>query len=192
MQIAIKPAAGRILVHIRNWKVLVCTWSLTLLPSIKILKYLVKSLLIHFPFHDLIGRVRMERGEVDCYPKEKIKFLWEVGLLLFFKKKKSVFSWDFLIPILHDLLCQSNKKTISTRNLSISGVAFTMTILHSALSRLWKICNLGGIRTFHFAFSKLRLHFKIAVIIFRWCDHKYNLGHVSLLQRYNCCTIFFK
>ena len=103
-----------------------------------------------------------------------------------------VFSWYFLIPILHDLLCQSNKKTISTRNLSISGVAFTMTILHSALSRLWKICNLGGIRTFHFAFSKLRLHFKIAVIIFRWCDHKYNLGHVSLLQRYNCCTIFFK
>ena len=92
-----------------------------------------------------------------------------------------VFSWYFLIPILHDLLCQSNKKTISTRNLSISGVAFTMTILHSALSRLWKICNLGGIRTFHFAFSKLRLHFKIAVIIFRWWDHKYN-----------CCTIFFK
>ena len=91
MQIAIKPAAGRILVHIRNWKVLVCTWSLTLLPSIKILKYLVKSLLIHFPFHDLIGRVRMERGEVDCYPKEKIKFLWEVGLLLFFQKKNRYF-----------------------------------------------------------------------------------------------------
>ena len=102
-----------------------------------------------------------------------------------------VFSWYFLIPILHDLLCQSNKRTISTRNLSISGVAFTMTILHSALSRLWKICNLGGICTFHFAFSKMRLHFKIAVIIFRWCDHKYNLGHVSWLQRYNCCTIFF-
>ena len=102
MQIAIKPAAGRILVHTRNWKVLVCTWSLTLLPSIKILKYLVKSLLIHFPFHDLIGRVRMERGEVDCYPNEKIKFLWEVGLLLFFQKKSKchtiLHSWTLSQP----------------------------------------------------------------------------------------------